>query len=337
MEFGLATATLTPYRFNWFDWLCLWYPPGWLILFNRHWHHYKPDPDGWSWLEYPLFLLPGGFYLALLLRWLRLGGRSPQPREVEQDPAYQQAFRQEILLPIVQGYFRASLNQTEQLPQTGPLIVAMNHAGMCFPWDFVGLGLLLSQANHWFVQPLAHPMFFDHPWLAWWLPAGWLQVLGGVRAESQSFERAISDQAILLYAPEGIRGISKGWQRRYQLAAFDPSFIRLSIRYRVPILPILCVGNEGLHPLAINLPQLARWFHLPMFPVSLLIPIFVLFPSMGVWTMRSWLRYSVQPLWEPWHLSGDDVSHRATYQMAEELRSRLQAQLNQLLATPKRF
>jgi len=30
-------------------------------LFNRHWQHYYADPDGWNWLEYPLFLIPGGF------------------------------------------------------------------------------------------------------------------------------------------------------------------------------------------------------------------------------------------------------------------------------------
>jgi len=40
-------------------------------LFNRHLYYYA-DPDGWNWLEYPLFLIPGGFYLALLIRWLRL-------------------------------------------------------------------------------------------------------------------------------------------------------------------------------------------------------------------------------------------------------------------------
>ncbi|HEY9649206.1 MAG TPA: glycerol acyltransferase, partial [Coleofasciculaceae cyanobacterium] len=133
------------YRFTWFDWFCLWYPPGWLILFNRHWQHYHPDPDGWNWLEYGLFLIPGGFYLALLLRWLRLGCCTPRQNLSEFNPDYQGAFREEILTPIVQYYFQGELQQVENLPQTGPFIVTMNHAGMSFPWDILGLATLLSQ------------------------------------------------------------------------------------------------------------------------------------------------------------------------------------------------
>lgn len=359
-----VTVSIPPYRFTWFDWLCLWYPPGWLVLFNRHWQHYKADPDGWRWFEYGLFLIPGGFYVALAIRWLRLGGKAPAWREVEPDPDYQTAFQREVLTPIVEHYFRGTLYQLKNLPQEGPLIIAMNHAGMCFPWDFVGLGLLLSQQRAWFVQPLAHAIFFDHPWLIWWLPPGWAQVLGGVRAERQSFEAAIANKAILLYAPEGWRGLAKGWQQRYQLATFDPSFIRLSVRYQVPIVPVICLGSEYLHPFAFNVRRLAQWLHLPMFPISPLILAFCLFPSLGVWAVRTRLQYFVQPVWCPWEEEGDRkrreegelsdfdelasdpasnsashpgeggvgiLSRRAVnYRMAEELRSRLQATLDDL-------
>lgn len=302
--------------------------------------------------------------MALAIRWVRLGGKAPAWREVEPDPDYQTAFQREVLTPIVEHYFRGTLYQLKNLPQEGPLIIAMNHAGMCFPWDFVGLGLLLSQQRAWFVQPLAHAIFFDHPWLIWWLPPGWAQVLGGVRAERQSFEAAIANKAILLYAPEGWRGLAKGWQQRYQLATFDPSFIRLSVRYQVPIVPVICLGSEYLHPFAFNVRRLAQWLHLPMFPISPLILAFCLFPSLGVWAVRTRLQYFVQPVWCPWEEEGDRkrreegelsdfdelasdpasnsashpgeggvgiLSRRAVnYRMAEELRSRLQATLDDL-------
>lgn len=324
------------YRFSWFDWFCLWYPPGWLILFNRHWQHYRPDPDGWNGLEYLLFLLPGGFYLALLMRWLRLGMRSPSAVPTPPDPEYQQAFRDEILNPIVQRYFRAELAQLENLPSTGPLIVLLNHAGMCFPWDFLGLGLLLSHKRDWFVRPLAHPLFFDHPWLVWWLPPGWTEVLGGVRAEKDSLEQAVAEKNVLLYAPESWRGLAKGWQNRHQLATFDPSFIRMSDRYQVPVLPVLCLGNEYLHPWAFNLKWLAQRFKLPMFPISPLILAFIFFPSMGVWVMPGRLRYYVQPLVYPWKqteaiLPGQTPRWSVAYQQAKCLQMQLQKQLNHLL------
>jgi len=47
-------------------------------------------------------------FLALLIRWLRLGCR--HRREHDQfDPNYQQAFRDEVLAPIMKYYFRGEL------------------------------------------------------------------------------------------------------------------------------------------------------------------------------------------------------------------------------------
>ncbi|MBD2092191.1 1-acyl-sn-glycerol-3-phosphate acyltransferase [Microcoleus sp. FACHB-1515] len=320
-------------RWSWFDRFCLWYPPAWLILFNRHWQHYHDDPDGWNWLEYALFLVPAGFYVALLIRWLRLGCRSPRPSDQPVDLQYQQAFRDEILVPIVDRYFRAELHQAENLPAAGSILVTLNHAGMCFPWDFIALGVLLGRERDWTVQPVAHELFFDHPWLRWWLPSGWSQVLGGVRAEREPFAEAIATLAdtpnqALLYAPEGWRGLAKGWRHRYQLTTFDPSFVRLCDRHQVPILPTICIGSENLHPFTVNLAKLGRWLKLPLFPISPLVVAFVLFPSLGVWAVRSRLHYFIQPIERL-----DQDSFQSTsdaYAWAQRLRSKLQAAIDRL-------
>ncbi|WP_414575955.1 1-acyl-sn-glycerol-3-phosphate acyltransferase [Anabaena sp. CCY 9402-a] len=329
-----ATASQQPYQFKWFDWFCLWYPPGWLILFNRHWQHYHADPDGWYWLEYLLFLIPGGFYLALLSRWLRLGCRSPRTEITDFNPHYQQAFREEILAFIVRYYFRGELQQIENLPSTGSTIVVMNHAGMCFPWDFICLGYLLGEARGWTVQPLAGVSLFDHPWVVWWLPPKWSQVLGAVRAELGDFEQAISQGKILLYAPEGLRGPLKGWGKRYQLQKFDVSFLQLSDRYHIPILPVVCVGSELLHPWTVNIKKLQRLFKLPFLPISPLMLVLMIFPSMGVWAMRSRLRYfiqSVDTVDAIAHLNhNSSKARKAVYQRTNQVREQLQKQINRL-------
>ena len=272
----------------------------------------------------------------MLLRWLRLGLRSPQPLMADPDPAYQQAFQAEILSPIVHRYFRGTLTGLENLPATGTVMVAMNHAGMCFPWDFVSLGVLLGQQRGWQVQPLAHPLFFDHPWLTWWLPGGWARVLGGIPADRASFERAVAKGETVIFAPEGWRGLAKGWRQRYRLTTFDPSFVRLSIQHQIPVLPIVCLGSESLHPFTFNVQSLARWLKLPLFPLSPLILAFVLFPSLGVWAVRSPLRYYIAPLWSPWtELQPEEPRSRSRlYELAEGLRLRLQAQVNALQAVP---
>jgi len=322
------------YKFSWFDWLCLWYPPGWLILFNRHWQHYHQDPDGWNWLEYLLFLIPCGFYVALFSRWLRLGCRSPRTEAEEFNPNYQQAFREEILAPIVQHYFRGELHQVENLPSTGPMIVAMNHAGMCFPWDFISLGYLLGQTRGWVAQPIAEGSLFEHPWMVWWLPPKWSQVLGAVRADLSDFEAAVAQGKILLYAPEGIRGPCKGWRQRYQLQKFDLSFVQLSDRYHIPILPVVCIGSESLHPWTINLKKLRKLFKLPFLPISPLIFALIVFPSMGVWAMRTRLHYFVEPVEKLNDKVFDCVSsqeRKLVYQRTKQFQQRLQFRVNQLL------
>ncbi len=229
------------------------------------------------------------------------------------------------------------MQQIESLPQTNPLIVVMNHAGMCFPWDFITLAYLLSQERGWIVQPLAEVSLFEHPWMIWWLPPGWSQVLGGVQAKLEDFEAAIQQHKIVLYAPEGLRGPLKGWKKRYQLEKFDVSFIKLSDRYQVPILPVICIGNEDLHPWTINLKKLQRLFKLPFLPLSPLMLLLILFPSMGVWAMKTRLRYFIQPL-ETLHTQADlavpaNKKRVATYQKVQEFRDKLQMQINQLVSS----
>lgn len=142
----------------------------------------------------------------------------------------------------------------------------------------------------------------------------------------------------MLYAPEGLRGPGKGWFKRYQLQTFDLSFIRLSDRASVPILPVICIGNEFLHPFTVNIKKLAKLFYLPFLPLSPLMPVFALFPSMGVWAMRSRLRYFIQPLYQVDSKTDQVQSNVAhlerslAYREAQALKEKLQDTIDSYLA-----
>ena len=152
-----------------------------------------------------------------------------------------------------------------------------------------------------------------------------------------SASRKIEQDTILLYAPEGLRGPSKGWQKRYQLEKFDPSFIRISQNNQTPIAPVICIGNENLHPWTINITKLQnklqKLFKLPFVPLSPLLPIFILFPSMGVWAAKSRLRYFIES-WikpDPIQDTTDKNVRKKAYRQAQELRVQMQKQIDSKL------
>jgi 1-acyl-sn-glycerol-3-phosphate acyltransferase len=261
------------------------------------------------------------------MRWVRLGFRFPKSQGQKFDLEYQQAFVNEVIEPIATFYFQAEIQLSDNLPANSSVIVAINHAGMCFPWDFLALGYLLNRDLGWQAVPLAHLALFDHPWMWWWLPPDWANVLGAIPADLSSLEEELKKQRIILYAPEGVRGPGKGWKKRYQLQKFDPSFIQLSQRYKIPVLPIICLGSEELHPWAVNLPKIANKIKLPVFPVSALMICLGLFPSMGVWASRSHLRYYIESIID-FRGEKSSMSTSQAYRQAQLLRSQMQAKID---------
>ena len=82
-----------------------------------------------------------------------------------------------------------------------------------------------------------------------------------------------------------------------------------------------------LHPLTFNILKLQKLLQLPFFPLSPLMLLLILFPSMGIWAMKSRLRYFIQPVKET---SFSAQGRTAAYRRAQELREEMQGKLNQL-------
>jgi 1-acyl-sn-glycerol-3-phosphate acyltransferase len=156
----------------------------------------------------------------------------------------------------------------------------MNHAGMCFPWDFIGLLYLLSGVRDEPLRVVAHRSVFENRLVTWTFPPGWARTLGGVKATSEEFDVAFEHNPIVMIAPEGERGPNKGWHKRHRVMKFDPSFVKMSVKHSVPVLPIVCVGSESLTPLTYDLRALAEWCDLPFWAVSPWSLLSIPFPSM---------------------------------------------------------
>jgi 1-acyl-sn-glycerol-3-phosphate acyltransferase len=201
------------------------------------------------------------------------------------DWSYCESLDTAFLGDIVDAYFRGRLEGVEHLPAAGPCIIAPNHSGNAFPHDAIVLdGLLWRQAG--LTRAGKYRSVFS-PSLAavWWMrPYGldnWWRRGGGVDMTFANFDRLLARGDRVIYYPEGVPGIGKGFLKRYQLQHYYSSFVVLAARHRAPVVPVSVVNAEWVNPTSVTfgwLNAVSRAIAgLPFFPVPTAF-LAVLFP-----------------------------------------------------------
>jgi hypothetical protein len=205
------------------------------------------------------------------------------------DVDYVNSIGRNIIEFVDKNYFRARYIGFEDFPTRNnpdsPLIFSSNHSGMAFPWDAMiftaGLFRLSEYAKENTVRPLTAPMLSQstlmNPYL---IPYFWKRA-GGIDATYLNFETLMyfNKSHVLVY-PEGVPGIGKGFNRRYQLQRCATSFIRMSLKYKTDIIPISTVNGEYINPYSYRsrlvnaLSQKVGIPFIPVSPMTLLIPFF---------------------------------------------------------------
>jgi 1-acyl-sn-glycerol-3-phosphate acyltransferase len=170
-------------------------------------------------------------------------------------------------------YFRAVAFGIEHIPTTGRVIFVANHSGQ-LPFDglVIGAACFLEPPQPRLVRSMVEYFVPTVPFASY-LFARWGQITG----TPENCRRLLAAEEAVLVFPEGARGISKPFSRRYQLAEFGTGFMRLALEMRAPIVPIAVIGAEEQAP-AINVKPLARLFGAPSFPVVPYPPFFPLVP-----------------------------------------------------------
>jgi 1-acyl-sn-glycerol-3-phosphate acyltransferase len=115
-----------------------------------------------------------------------------------------------------------------------------------------------------------------------WVPRlPWISTLfaraGQVVGTPDNCRRLLERGNVVLVFPEGVRGIGKTWERRYQLQRFGTGFMRLALATKSPILPVAVVGAEEQAPAFANVAPLAQLLGVPSFPITPTFPLFGLF------------------------------------------------------------
>jgi 1-acyl-sn-glycerol-3-phosphate acyltransferase len=258
------------------------------------------------------------------------------------DPEYCRRVIGDLLAPISDHWFRSRIIGAERIPHDGPVILAANHSGNAFPHDGIYLDAELWRRDRMRPEAKFRTVYEAELSFVWWMrPFGldnfWRRG-GGVDMTFDNFEQLIRRGDRILYFPEGVPGIGKGFNRRYQLQPFKTSFVLLAARHRVPVLPIHVINGEWIHPFGYTFPGLDRLmqaaFRVPFLPLPIGL-LAIMLPWMWYMAFPANLTFVVgEPIDVPTLVRDEGITEldhpdRAQLRrVAERIQSQMQAELD---------
>lgn len=159
-------------------------------------------------------------------------------------------------------YFRTEVFGIEHVPAGRALLVA-NHSGQV-PIDaaIVGSALFFDANPPRVVRAMVEKWTATLPFVS-----AFFNRVGQVVGVPENARRLLEMGELLLAFPEGIRGVSKPFDRRYQLEQFGSGFMRLAIETNTPIVPVAVIGAEEQYVSLGNVKWAARLLNIPVFPL----------------------------------------------------------------------
>ncbi|HVU05456.1 MAG TPA: lysophospholipid acyltransferase family protein [Polyangiaceae bacterium] len=189
-------------------------------------------------------------------------------------------------------YFRTTVHGIENVPEGRALLIS-NHSGQ-LPID----GMMIAMTMLMDAEP---------PRVVRSMVEKWVQTLpfvsmlfnrtGQVVGVPENCARLLEQEELILAFPEGTRGISKPFTRRYQLEEFGLGFMRLAIEARAPIVPVAVIGAEEQFINVGNMEWLAKALGVPVLPV---VPQFLVPGGMMPLPTKYHIYFG-----EPLHFDGD--------------------------------
>ncbi len=169
---------------------------------------------------------------------------------------------------IYSSYFRVISQGSEHIPSHGSAILAANHSGN-LPIDAM---MLWNDAVRQTSPPRVARGIADH-----FVPAlpfiGTLFARGGMVGGSAGNVRSLLDKGeLLMIFPEGVPGIIKPWEKRYQLQTFRVGHAQMAIQHSCPIVPVGIIGAEEQLPSLFSSKRLGKIFGIEAVPIPL-VPV----------------------------------------------------------------
>ncbi len=216
---------------------------------------------------------------------------------------------------LYRNYFRATSYGIEHIPSHGRVLFVANHSGQ-LPFDglVIGAATFLEPPQPRLVRSMVEYFVPSVPFASY-LFARWGQITG----TPENCRRLLAAEEAVLVFPEGARGISKPFSKRYQLAEFGKGFMRLALEMQAPIIPVAVIGAEEQAP-AVNVRPLARLLGTPSFPVVPYPPFLPVLPLP--------VKYRVY-FGEPMTFTGDpDDDEEVLDEKVKQVKNRIQSMIH---------
>src|SRR5438552_16829506 len=165
---------------------------------------------------------------------------------------------------LYKSYFRVQTHGIDQVPAVKVMLIA-NHSGQ-LPLDalMIGVSMLLE----------AEPPRVARAMVEKWAPtlpfvAPFFARIGQVVGTPENCRRLLAAGETIMVFPEGVRGLNKTVDQKYQLQEFGTGFMRLALETSTPIVPVGVVGAEEQSPAFFDFKAGAKLLRLPALPITL--------------------------------------------------------------------
>ena len=233
-------------------------------------------------------------------------------------------FVERILDPIFEDWFRTQVVGSENIPSSGPALIVSNHAGG-FAIDALIVVRALERNTGRALHLLGAEFLFQDPLK---------EILTHLNVHPAKFESAtelLQAGHLVVIWPEGVNGVGKTIEHRYQLQEFPRAgFARLAAVNQVTVIPTAVIGSEEAYPLLARVEGLLDWADIPYLPVT---PTFPALGPLGLIPFPSQLTISFgSPICPP-----DSAGPIEICELSDLVRSKLTWAIRELLSQRSRI